>query len=357
MNRGDRAFDFVVPLLGLGEQLDELVERLLRRDEPVERAALALGQRLHGSIRELDDVLRVRDDRVLLDHFPLLVRIQVRGRDLVDAVVEELDLAGDVLLVVGVERVDLLLDGAVILIFDRVARLGRVELPKGVENLELRLLVQQRLVVVGAVHIDQHLAKALEHIERDRLVVDRGTVGRFGDDAADDQQTALAPFQPNVIQDRVDPRGVGEAKLRMHGTGGLAGADHRLIGALAQQEPQRADNERLARAGLAGDHDEALAEADSHVVDQGEVFDFEGPEHVPTDYSQKARFAQAGLVGIEVFARDVVFLVLLPLLEAADEDHEHAQQDQQEDRPANKVEGVGQVERGAGGAAAFPGLL
>ena len=55
-----------------------------------------------------------------------------------------------------------------------------------------------------------------------------------------------------------------------------AGADQRLVRAFAEDELERADDDRLARAGLAGDRDEAGAERPFEFLDEREIADTQG---------------------------------------------------------------------------------
>src|SRR5438128_634705 len=55
-------------------------------------------------------------------------------------------------------------------------------------------------------------------------------------------------------------------------------ADDPLIGALAEEEIKRADKDRFARSGLAGDYVQARPEIESDVLDQGQVLDAKGGE-------------------------------------------------------------------------------
>ena len=58
-------------------------------------------------------------------------------------------------------------------------------------------------------------------------------------------------------------------------------ADEGAVGPLAEHEAKRADEDRLASAGLAGDRVVARAKLDGQVVDEGEVFDSEIGQHAP----------------------------------------------------------------------------
>ena len=55
--------------------------------------------------------------------------------------------------------------------------------------------------------------------------------------------------------------------------------DKGSVGPFAEHEAKRADEDRLARASLAGDRVVARAKLDGQVVDKGEIFDSEIGQH------------------------------------------------------------------------------
>ena len=61
----------------------------------------------------------------------------------------------------------------------------------------------------------------------------------------------------------------------------LAAADERAVGAFAEDEVERADDDGLARAGLAGDDVAAGLEFQREVGHEGEVFDAQRRQHLP----------------------------------------------------------------------------
>ncbi len=68
-------------------------------------------------------------------------------------------------------------------------------------------------------------------------------------------------------------------ETRLHRAGVRAGADQGFVGALAQQELEGADDDRFARAGLAGDGGKPGSERPLEVLDQREIANAEGGEH------------------------------------------------------------------------------
>jgi hypothetical protein len=87
------------------------------------------------------------------------------------------------------------------------------------------------------------------------------------------------------LQFDVDDRIVPE--LLDHGAVG-AGPHESAVPALARGEPQRIDDDRLPRPGLAGEHVQARPERDGQRLDDGEVTDPELSEHLRTPPTRSA---------------------------------------------------------------------
>ena len=134
----------------------------------------------------------------------------------------------------------------------------------GIEKAEVRGGIEQRLVLVLAVQLDEvgrHLAQ--HRGGGQRAVDERPAPPGCGDLPADQDLAAVRP-----LEDRLDGRGVG------------AGADQVGRGAAAQQEPDRFDEDGLARPGLAGEGGEARIEVDLNGFDHRQVADAKRTQHV-----------------------------------------------------------------------------
>ncbi len=150
----------------------------------------------------------------------------------------------------------------------------------GVEHVELALLGEQRLVVVGAVEVDQVLPERFQHRQRAWRTVDELFVATAGaDDAADDELLVLARVEPRLLEHRVDLGRLLQIEYRLDRAAALAAAHQPAVGALAEHEFQCSDDDRFPRSRLAGDADEAAAEIPGQFFDQGEVLDFQEREH------------------------------------------------------------------------------
>src|SRR6185436_9823661 len=112
----------------------------------------------------------------------------------------------------------------------------RLESAVGVEQLALPALVEEAGLLMLAVDLDERPDRLGESRGRDRLVVEpRRRPSTRADLAAGDQRLR------DAVEERLHARHVG------------AMADEGRVGPRAEREPQRIDEQALARAGLAGD--------------------------------------------------------------------------------------------------------
>jgi len=149
----------------------------------------------------------------------------------------------------------------------------------GVEHRELAVGGKQRLVVVRAMQVHEVIAEALEQGERDRRIVDKLAVGGLADQAAHDELGIIAGVQAAIGEDDIDFSRVAEFEHGLDGTRVLAGADQGFVRALAEDQLEGADNDRLAGTGLTGHADQARTEFPDEFIDQGQIADFEQSKH------------------------------------------------------------------------------
>jgi hypothetical protein len=98
-----------------------------------------------------------------------------------------------------------------------------------------------------------------------------------GERAFEDELVFLARFQAVFVQKALFQRRAGRRETRhvkdgLDGAAFLAAADERAVGAFAEDEVERADDDGLARAGFAGDDIAAGLEFQREVAHQGEGF-------------------------------------------------------------------------------------
>ena len=224
-------------------------------------------------VASLDEPSAVRGQRIpRLEGF-LLVGLEFGGLDFGDLMAQQFEFAVQRGLVGGEAGVFLAQageaapDGHVLLA-------GGLGAAVGVEQIELAFGAEQGLVVVRAVQVHEQVAELLEDREGGRRTVDELPVAARRREGAFDDQVALhATFQAVFLEFGVERAAIVHVETRFHGAGVRAGADEALVGAFAQEQFQRAQDDGLARAGLAGDGDEAGGELPFEFLDQGEVFD------------------------------------------------------------------------------------
>ena len=117
--------------------------------------------------------------------------------------------------------------------------------------------------------------------QRGRRAVDELAVGPGGGERAlEDELVFLARFKAVFLQKVFQRR--AEFFHIEHGFDRatfLAAADERAVGAFAEHEVERADDDGLARAGFAGDGIAAGLEFQREVGHEGEVFDAQRRQH------------------------------------------------------------------------------
>ena len=157
------------------------------------------------------------------------------------------------------------------------------EAAEGVDQRALRVGGEQRLMGMLAVQVDQELADLRQLGERGRAAVDPRAALALGIERAADQQFGFAgrrvagqPLQREPFGD-VGP--VVHIELgREFGPVG-AGAQLSLLEAVAQQECQRIEQDRLAGARFAGEHGEAAIELEVEGLDDDEIPDRQEAQH------------------------------------------------------------------------------
>ena len=167
--------------------------------------------------------------------------------------------------------------------------------------------IAERLVLVLPGQLDEHAGHIAERRRGGQHAIDvDAPAPRLPDHAAHDQPLvdridagARQPLDERVggrpvrrLEDRLDARLLG------------AGAHHVGRRAPAAQERHRLDEQRLAGAGLAGEHVEAGAELDLDVVEQREVGDAQVRQHV-LSYRLAVRAKVAGYCSPQfIFSRN-----------------------------------------------------
>ena len=151
-----------------------------------------------------------------------------------------------------------------------------------IEQHALRGAARQGLELVLAMDIDEELAGLAQRLQRHRLPVEIGARAAVGSDDPPHDELVRAADRllrqplPELARDPGELEGARDL-------GALGAVAHRFrAGAPSGEQLQRIHHDRLARAGLAGEHRESGSQLELHRVDEGEVADLQVAEHGKT---------------------------------------------------------------------------
>ena len=149
----------------------------------------------------------------------------------------------------------------------------------GVEHLALGLRAQQRVMRVLAMDVEQEFGGVLQLRQRRRAAVDEGARATAGVDHPAQDQHAVVRRVARLVEPGHQPRQAVDHEFdRDFGTR-RAAAHHAALGAVAQRQRQRVDQDRLARTGLAGEHGEPRREIEFDRFDQQVIADGQMRQH------------------------------------------------------------------------------
>ena len=142
--------------------------------------------------------------------------------------------------------------------------------------------IHQRAFVVLAVDLDQHGAQRLQHLRAHRLVVGEGAGAAVRELHAPKDQ--LVRRRDAVLgHEHMRRMRARQIEGRRHLSFAGAVAHQRHIAARAERECKGIEQDRLAGAGLAGQHRKAGRKIDVEPIDQDDVADGEAGEHRRTE--------------------------------------------------------------------------
>ena len=165
----------------------------------------------------------------------------------------------------------------------------------GIEQAAMGRRIDQRAGVVLAVDFHQRRTEILQRLHADRLIVDEGAGAAVGKlHAAQDQ--CLAGLDVAFDEQRAG-RMIG-GQLEHRGDLALLGAlaHQRRIASRTERQRERIEQDRLAGAGLAGQHRQAAGEIDVEPIDQDNVADRE-----PGQHDRTILVAPASAAGLQCF--------------------------------------------------------
>ena len=142
--------------------------------------------------------------------------------------------------------------------------------------------IDEAAIVMLAVDLDERPADLAQQRDPDRLVVDERLAAAVSPDLPPrDERLARLDLHARVVERTGDHGGQpGELERRGHARALLARAHEAAVGAVAEDEAQRVEQDRLARPGLTRKHAEALREIEIERLDQDDVTDGKPGEHV-----------------------------------------------------------------------------
>ena len=141
--------------------------------------------------------------------------------------------------------------------------------------------VEQAALLELPLDFDQAVAELAQQADARRLVVDKGAAAAVA---------AQQPAQNDRLAVGVEA-GIAENRIcRMIATDGEFGGDRRLaggvahepsLGALAQRQPQRVQQDRLPRPGLTGQHAQPRTKRQIEPIDQDNLAYGQAKQHSP----------------------------------------------------------------------------
>ncbi len=161
-----------------------------------------------------------------------------------------------------------------------VADLGRLlaEAAEGVEHGAVVGAVEQALLLELALDLHQQLADTPQQGDADGLVVDEGAAAAVGAELA--AQDDVAVVGEALLVEQCAHGMVGDNR-ELGADAGLPGAraEQLQIGAAAEGEAEGIQQDRLAGAGLAGQHGEAGIDLEIQAVDEDDVANRQVQQH------------------------------------------------------------------------------
>ncbi len=155
-------------------------------------------------------------------------------------------------------------------------------LGKIVEQRAVRRRVQETALLALALDLDEAVAELAQQADARRLVIDKGAALAVGRDHAAQQNRAGEIGRHRQAGRAQDRRGrmVG-LDDELGGDRGLlgAGAHQRRIGAPPERQPERIQENRFARSGLAGKHAQPRPEGQAEAIDQDDIANGQAEQH------------------------------------------------------------------------------
>ena len=145
---------------------------------------------------------------------------------------------------------------------------------EGIEHAHLLLAGEETLVVVGAVEINKSDAQLAQQGECAGRPVHKLLSRAFGQHGAfDNQRPVFARLRAAGFENGVNRRSLGNLEKPFHRAGVGSVANESAVGAFAEQELHRAEDDGFSRSGFACDGDKPAGRFPKEIFHQGEVAD------------------------------------------------------------------------------------
>ena len=156
---------------------------------------------------------------------------------------------------------------------------GHAVLGEGVEDHAVVGGIEQPALLELALDLDEAVAELAQQPDARRLVVDKGAAASVGPDQPAQYDRLAVAVEPGLAQDRMRRVVAPDREFRRY-RGLLSPRPHQpALRPLAERQAQRIEQDRLAGAGLTGQHAQAGTEGEVEAVDQYNVANIEAEQH------------------------------------------------------------------------------
>ena len=144
--------------------------------------------------------------------------------------------------------------------------------PESVEHLKMAIGRQQTLGIVLPVQFQQLCGQLPQHAQRARRAVEHHAAGRLARQLAPNDDLHLLDVRHSSLsQPRGGRRTPVDLEQSFDARRRLAGADQRPVAAIARDEPERIDEDRLPRTRFSREQIEAGTEVDGEILDDHQL--------------------------------------------------------------------------------------
>jgi hypothetical protein len=265
----------------------QLARRLVGQIHRGRHLAVALAEQDRGGLRQRVERLGVGQAAALGLQLLVFLRSQPRRADFIHLVVEHVEPLRHQPRILT-QALQLRAHLAQLLHLACEGRTLRQQVGEAVEQMHVGARLKQAQVLSLPVNIHQRAGDCGEHLQAHAAPVDAADVAPVHPHLAaqHDPVGRVRVVKPLLLEQMAHLAGAfgvgrqGEGRLDFGQFG--AGAHPFARGAIAQQQTHGVDDDRLARAGLAGENVQPRAKTQLELVDNGKVADAQFGKHRPT---------------------------------------------------------------------------